>query len=95
MGSRNIRKRSLERRLRGRPPARPPKLRTLLAFVIPLAAVASLAAWMLLEDALEHRRKYGHVHVSMQMLLVALWATGSAVTVLTVWLHASRRARRR
>jgi hypothetical protein len=65
----------------------------LLAWLLPLTALAVLAIWMVYQDALQHFRKHGHVHLSPQLVLFAIWSTGSTVTILVIWLYTRKRAR--
>lgn len=65
---------------------------SLLAWLVPLTALVVLVNWIFYQDAVNHYRKHGHVHINYQMLLVSLWATGSAITIAFVWRHERRKA---
>lgn len=78
---------------RGRP-RRPPGLRTLFAWLIPLAAISGLADWMVSAQILEHYRKYGHVCFPGIGTAAALSFTGTTISVPFLWLQARRQARK-
>lgn len=66
----------------------------MLCWLIPFAALATLADWAVAVDLLRHYREYGHVSFSTVGLVVAISLTGMSISIPFVWLQARRQAGR-
>lgn len=85
-------RRQRERGRGGRKP--PPGVRTLLAYLLPFAALAVLADWIVCHEMLSHHRKYGHTYVPGIGMAMALSLTGAAISVPFFWLQARKQVDR-
>lgn len=78
-------------RLRGS--RRVPTLRTLFAWLVPLAGVALVANWALYQYAIDQHRKHGHMHLPKEGVAIAFVATGTVLALPLIWLQLRKPAR--
>ncbi len=91
--TRRSRNRKRRRQLRQKA-TKPPSLKSLLAWTVPLALIAGCVDWFLYRHMADHHDKYGHWYLPMQGFIFAVMVTGIAVTIPIVGILQRRASRK-